>query len=536
MNSLARHWAFARHIPPRQMLARGWIKLKRLALPAFPLSSNPLPLAAAWMPALFPPRSGTIARTASGWRFSFLHQDVDMPGAIDWRARHQGQLWRMNLHYMEYLEEADAPDGLSLIRSWIAANDGGTPKSWSDAWNSYALSIRALCWMQFLARHELRDCGDVLASLAGQLRTLARFLEADIGGNHLVKNIKALAWGAAFFEGSEARQWRATAMHLLAQELPRQVLADGVHYELSPAYHNQVLADLIETRAALGPASGLDEAIDRMMRASASLTHPDGLPAQFNDAGLTMAYPAGILGAPAPEWGAFAFPDSGYFGFRSSRLYFVCKTGRIGPDDLPAHAHADIGSFELSVAGQRMIVDQGVFEYVDGPRRAQSRATAHHNCLTLGGRSQADLYGSFRCGERPAIHDLTFAPSATGLTVASRHDGYRPVMVTRAFEASSDRIVIRDRISAHSGAAARLSLLLHPECSVTCEDGIALVMRGNASITISGVGPLAAEPAVWWPDMGAERATTRLCLTLPPDCLESALEITINRHDAAELP
>ena len=41
--------------------------------------------------------------------------------------------------------------------------------------------------------------------------------------------------------GSWARQ-------LLASELDEQVLADGMHYERSPAYHCQVLADLIDMR------------------------------------------------------------------------------------------------------------------------------------------------------------------------------------------------------------------------------------------------------------------------------------------------
>jgi uncharacterized heparinase superfamily protein len=536
VTSLARHWTFARHIPPRQMIARGWIKAKRLALPLFPISDAPLPVAAHPPLPLFPARTGMIAQGGAGWRFTFLHHAVTMPSAIDWRAAGEGQLWRMNLHYMEYLEEVDAAQGIALIESWIAANDGTAAKSWSDAWNSYALSIRVLCWMQFLARCEISDCPTIHRSLSRQLRALARFLETDLGGNHLVKNIKSLAWGSAFFEGSEAEQWRTTAIRLLTQELPRQILPDGVHYERSPAYHNQVLADVTETRAALGAVAALDDTIEKMARASSLLTHPDGLPAQYNDAGLTMAYRAKVLDAPAPEQGGFALPASGYFGFRSPTFYFVCKMGRIGADDLPAHAHADIGSFELSVEGQRMIVDQGVFEYIDGARRDQSRATAHHNCFTLGDRSQADLYGSFRCGARPAVDGLTFSISPTTLAVESRHDGYRPVTVTRGFAVSDTAILIRDRMSARTGEIARLFLLLHPECSFTLEGGTATVMRSNAMLTISGSGPVTSEPAVWWPDMGVEYPTTRLCLTLPPDCLESALEITINRHDAAELP
>ncbi len=33
------------------------------------------------------------------------------------------------------------------------------------------------------------------------------------------------------------------------------------------------------------------------------------------------------------------------------------------------------------------------------------------------------------------------------------------------------------------------------------------------------------EEAVWWPDMGVELPTQRICLTLPPDCHEAQLAI-----------
>ena len=41
----------------------------------------------------------------------------------------------------------------------------------------------------------------------------------------------------------------------------------------------------------------------------------------------------------------------------------LCDIGRIGPDYLPGHAHADTLSFELSLAGERVIVNSGISEY-----------------------------------------------------------------------------------------------------------------------------------------------------------------------------
>ena len=164
-------------------------------------------------------------------------------------------------------------------------------------------------------------------------------------------------------------------------------------------------------RSARAAPPALDEALKAMAQPTADLAHPDGGPAEFNDAGLTMAYaPAQCLAAfaklikqtaaPAP---VFAYPDAGYFGRREGGDYFVADCGRIGPDALPAHAHGDILSFELSIAGERIVVDPGVYEYVDGPRRRAARAAASHNTLCFDGLDQAEFFGAFRCARRPNV-------------------------------------------------------------------------------------------------------------------------------------
>lgn len=552
---LGRSLAFARHIPPRQIVARVALAAKRKwSLRHPPPLDGDYAIAAVPPRPIFAPRTGTVARLAAGWRFTFLGRAIEMGEAIDWDAPGSGvanQLWRMNLHYMEYLEELHAEAGLALIRQWIASNPPWQPGYWHDSWNSYTLSLRVVVWMQRIAAWGLdRDdpaLAPVHASLAQQLAFLERNLERDIGGNHLVKNIKALAWGAAFFTGATADRWRARALDLLDKELARQVLADGVHYERSPSYHAQVFGDLIETRDALGSAApaALDPALERMARATALLAHPDGGPALFNDAGLTMAYaPAECLAAfrastgravPQPQ-GGFALPDAGYFGLHTPLLTLLVDHGRIGPDDLPAHAHGDIGSIELSVAGQRMIVDQGVFEYVPGARRNASRSAHRHNVLAIDGAEPAEFFGAFRCGRRPRVWVSEAEVQPDALTLAGGHDGYaylpgRPI-ATRRIAARGDTIRLRDRIEGARWHPATWRMLLHPECAVKLDGSTATLRRGNAQLTISASQPLRLEAAAWWPDMGREISTQRLCLTLPDGCLES--DVTFFAAQVAE--
>ena len=52
-----------------------------------------------------------------GEAFTFLGRSHRMGGRVDWTAPSlaaKDQLWRMNLHYMEYLEEVDDARFLAL--------------------------------------------------------------------------------------------------------------------------------------------------------------------------------------------------------------------------------------------------------------------------------------------------------------------------------------------------------------------------------------------------------------------------------------
>jgi hypothetical protein len=42
------------------------------------------------------------------------------------------------------------------------------------------------------------------------------------------------------------------------------------------------------------------------------------------------------------------------------------------------------------------------------------------------------------------------------------------------------------------------------------------LLRGATRIAVSSSAPLAIADAVWWPDMGVEKATRRLVVTVDP--------------------
>lgn len=462
---------------------------------------------------------------------------MELPERIDWRlpASDTDALmasWQVNLHYMEFLEGVDDDAFMAIVGSWIAENPLRASDSWACAWWSYNLSIRVVVWMQQIAarRPRLPDAfiASAATSLAQQLRFLERHLETDLRGNHLIRNLKALIWAGAFFTGPEAERWRRTGAALLAKELAWQILGDGCHYELSPSYHCQVMGDLLEVASVLEAGDFKNEllaTLDRMARVCVLLTHPDGQVALFNDGGLGMAYPAATLleahaamGRLPPDTadGVFALSAAGFYGLRSDDEHFIVDCGPIGPDELIGHGHGDILTFEWSVGGRRIIVDQGTYQYAAGPRRDQSRSTASHNTVSIGDADMCAFFGAHRCGRRARPTVLKHRADVAGFVLEGTHDGFdrlpgQPRHVRR-FAAWPGRVEITERIEGGRQLPGTAGLLLHPACRVEPDGDGVTVTNGPVVVRIASTASMTVEPAEWFPNLYTTLPTCRLRL------------------------
>lgn len=539
-----------RHVPPRQLLRRleligrrrfaRWLPDGTGTAPPGPISDRPpLPL--------FPPRR-MLEPTANGWRFEQPWGSLDLALPIDWGLAAddpQKLSWRANLSYMEFLEGVDDQDFVRLVSAWIEDNPPTSVDAARYSWRSYNLAIRVVVWMQQLAlrraRLETSFLARAAASLARQLRHLERHLETDIGGNHLIRDMKALLWAGAFFAGDEARRWWRRGLTLLEGELATQVLSDGCHYERSPSYHCQVMGDLLEILSLLeaGPLRDrLAAALERMARACNVLTHPDGKVALFNDGGLDLAYAPEVLFTalerlgltrPGRQDGPFVLAEAGFYGLIKGDEHLVVDCGPIGPDALIGHAHGDILSFEWSVGGRRIVVDQGTYQYRLGPRRRQSRAAVSHNTVVIDSTEPSDFFGEFRCGRRAHPEVLDYRSSAEGFVLAGTHDGFRRLdgrpRHVRRIEAAPGRIVIEDRIESADQHEASAGILLHPDCRVDVVGREVLIENGPTKLVIeSNIDP-SIEPAEWFPNFHVCLPTFRLCYrwVAPADLLTLVL-------------
>jgi len=402
-------------------------------------------------------------------------------------------------HYGEdVLETARrGEDAARLAAAWIAVN----PPRVSDAWHPYPLSTRVANWLAALTLQPSL-AAVVGESLPRQLAYLARNVEDDVLGNHVIRNAKALILGGTSF-GDAALRDRGLA--LLARELPEQVLPDGGHYERSPAYHRLVLRDLLE----LAPFADVATEIEQMTRFAAASSRPDGAPALFNDGGLDVAP---CLSLPEPPDGLSVFPETGYVFLRESSFWLAFDCGPPAPPFLPAHAHADALSFQLWLDEKPIVVDPGTSTYEAGPERDRERGTAAHSTVAIGG-DQFELWRAFRSGPLPRVELL----SASAREFAARvhlHDG---VVHTRTLRVLPQAVVVEDFVD---GGGTR-----HVVSSLPLAPGAAPSVTGEGPVEVTEEERVIAER------FGERRRARALVLRGPVD-LPCRLRWTIQRTSA----
>jgi len=326
-------------------------------------------------------------------------------------------LWQMSLGYLGYMLPACAGGDAGAGRAFVDLAAGfASPEAWAAPkahdrhWHPYSAShrlINMIAGRQFLSAH--MDAG-ALAPLDQAIRLctqlVAESTEYDIHYNHLTKNLMALMVSEAFRTGqvSAARfvEYRAAAEY--------QVLSDGGHAELCPMYHAQFLADLLVIGAlprqtmAPGMSDWLSRMTARMQAALRLMSHPDGDVALFGDSWRGEA-PASAVLAPRidtiPDTAICeTLPQTGYSKLWGGKFCVLIDHGHIGADDNPGHAHDDALSVEVSLNGQRIVLDYGVESYTAGPGRARSRSRQSHNAPTFDGDRGMEGWGAFRVGKR----------------------------------------------------------------------------------------------------------------------------------------
>ncbi|MBU6434159.1 MAG: heparinase II/III family protein [Nitrospirae bacterium] len=475
--------------------------------------------------------------------FCFLNQEKTFPdGGIDWTSKDMPKLWRYNLHYFDYLFDAGRSHDakVHLISDWIAKNPPGT----GDAWEPYTLSLRIVNWIKFFLKNDTAIREEWLQSLYTQALWLEKNVEYHILANHYLKNGVALFFSGMYFDGTDADQWLAKGRQILGSELDEQFLPDGGHYERSPMYHAISVVDYLDVLNLMGgsESSMLFEEADRFkgrIGQALDFLHdiclPDGDIPLFNDAALGIApLPDDIL-AYANQFCSCKrslavngltvkeMPHTGYYVLRDGADMMVIDCGAVGPDYQPGHAHADTLSFELTVNGQRVIVDSGVYDYEPGPRRIYARSTKAHNTLCIDHLDQSETWGVFRVARRayPLWGRLTW-DGGKRATFEGAHNGYARLPGRLIHKRVIDYIssgdwTVHDTVEGSGTHTIESYLHIHPAYKVGLTGRSADVQdcMGQVILTIA-LAPNAEvkiEPGWYFPEFGKELPNSTLVMT-----------------------
>lgn len=475
-------------------------------------------------------------------RFRFLNTEHEVLAQADWNAPSLPKLWLYNLHYFDDLNAELALDRSawhrSLIARWIAEN----PPVIGNGWEPYPLSLRIINWIKWaLAGNELDETS--LKSLAVQVRFLTRRLERHLLGNHLFANAKALILAGCFFEGDEAEVWFRLGMAILELEIPEQILKDGGHFERSTMYHALALEDMLDLvnatqlfESRLTP-SQQQQVADWPERARClhawllAMCHLDGEISFFNDAAFDIspsvaeldAYARRVLGDVATPYPSpmIHLRDSGYIRLSHGPAVALLDVALVGPDYLPGHAHADTLSFELSVAGQRILVNSGTSCYGISAERSRQRGTAAHNTVVVNGQDSSEVWGGFRVARRayPVGLFIEQATDKLATKVSCSHNGYArlPGKPThhRTWHMDTHGLTVTDRVEGpHQSAEARFHF--HPAVKVQIglgqTEGTVALTDGTVMTWQLDHGHARLEPGTWHPRFG--QVEPNVCLVV----------------------
>ena len=240
-----------------------------------------------------------------------------------------------------------------------------------------------------------------LKGLLTLARQLAARLEYHAPNNHLFLEAKALAFcGVLFPEFKEAQMWRERGLHILWDQVKKQVCSDGTHVERSTLYQRAVTSELLELIVLMAnnnlpvPQRGMYR-LEKMIDFDVNITKPDGSSPLLGDSALTDNYirfsasevgavlfnraelnPNGwseetiwLLGAKANAVRSVPinrapvrltskpFHEGGYFVMRAGEderaLYLVFDCGPFGYKVVSNHGHADALSLNCTPMAER---------------------------------------------------------------------------------------------------------------------------------------------------------------------------------------
>jgi uncharacterized heparinase superfamily protein len=402
------------------------------------------------------PVSGKRTKLDHWSKIDYLNPEVAGDKKVTWELNRHAHFVTFGQAYWMTGDEKYAAGFVSQATAWMNANPVGRGINWTS---SLELAFRSISWLwalqMFAGSRELTPAFTLrlFKYLIAHGRHIESYLSHYFSPNtHLTGEALALFYiGTALGELKRAAIWRNMGFKILLEQLPTQVLGDGVYFEQTTYYHRYTV-DFYLHLLILSLASNLElpEQVDaklvKMLDHLMWITRPDATTSLIGDddggrliklgeRGLddfrdTLGIGAALFGrkdwkfvagdatpemlwllgpdgirsydemrSEPPRQLSRAFDVSGYYvlrdGWSKDSSYAVVDCGPHGALAC-GHAHSDALAFEYAALGKTWLVDPGTYSYTgDAKSRDTFRGTGAHNTVIVDDQPQSIPGGSF---------------------------------------------------------------------------------------------------------------------------------------------
>jgi uncharacterized heparinase superfamily protein len=488
----------------------------------------------------------TIANDIYAGYFAFAAKIVETHAQSPFLIEPPSGAWAQALHgfgWLRHLRAADTmlarANGRALVHDWLIHCE--RPQR-GPAWTAPVVARRLMSWLSqspiILEGADGLFYRQFMAALHHHSTFLRDALEHELLGEERL--IAAIALMDLSLCAQDMGRLQKRAEQWLCEELERQILPDGGHISRNPQMLIDLMLDLLPLRQAFSARAApippaLVHALDRMMPMLRMLRHDDGALALFNGMGVTPIHAmATILAYDEARTGTMLnAPFTAYQRFEGRDVVVLMDCGGPPPAVFSKHAHAGALAFEMSVRGQRMIVNCGAPDPARTALVQAARTTAAHSTLALADTSslrfaQAGGIGAWLEGRVIAGIDVKAKrfEHPQGQGVEASHHGYEPrfgvvherrlfVRDDGALVQGEDRLIARGG-AGHNGLSAAVRFHLHPHIKVAVsDDGLQayLTLPDGETWQFDAYGcPIIAEESIFMADPEGVRACQQLIL------------------------
>ncbi|MBL0739562.1 heparinase II/III family protein [Flavobacterium sp. GN10] len=337
---------------------------------------------------------------------------------------HRTAFWEsLGIVYNSSGDEKYAKEWVFETRDWIKKNKQGTyPDEKDFAWKAFVVSFRLNHWSSYFNMF-LNSPNFTPAFLMEFLNSYNEQAEyasinyTDLGNHRLYEALHMMYAGSFFPEMKKAAAWRKSGITVLNEEIQKQLLPDGVQFELSPSYHIgtiKIFLDALQIAQLNGMENEFPESynnlVEKMVLAVGKYSFPDYTFPLYGNSFITNKsamlknyqiwekvfpknetikyYASNFKSGKKPEYLSSSLPNAGFYAFRNGwDTTATVMQIKAGP---PAefHSHPDNGNFVLWIKGRNFTPDSGSFVYAnvgnqENPKRDWYRSTKAHQTLTL---------------------------------------------------------------------------------------------------------------------------------------------------------